>query len=186
MRTVTIQLESISSYSQSKKIDRDFPRNKDEPWNDYEARVWKEKAHYAEDGRVFIPQFAFKQAIDGASKYLGKIGGKGNATWTKHFVGGVVVSESIVLPDTRDTITSVWISANANGKRGSGTRVDRCFPVIPKWSGSLKCVILADEITKDAFAQALEFAGSLTGIGRFRPENGGNNGRFVVKKITWN
>jgi hypothetical protein len=165
MRTVTIQLESISSYSQSKKIDRDFPRNKDEPWNDYEARVWKEKAHYAEDGRVFIPQFAFKQAIDGASKYLGKIGGKGNA---------------------RDTITSVWISANANGKRGSGTRVDRCFPVIPKWSGSLKCVILADEITKDAFAQALEFAGSLTGIGRFRPENGGNNGRFVVKKITWN
>lgn len=184
-RTVTVELESIAPYSQSRKCDREFPRKKDEPWEDYETRVWPEKAHYAEDGHVFIPQFAFKQAIDAASKYLGKISGKGNATWTKHFIGGVVISDSITLPIKRDQLTSVWISANADGKRGSGKRVDRCFPVIPKWQGKLRCIVLAEEITKDAFAKAWELAATLIGIGRFRPENGGNNGRFAVKSIRW-
>lgn len=188
MRTVTVELESIAPYSQSKKQDMGHPelaRQKEEPWDAYEERVWRDKAHFTDDGKVFIPQFAFKQAIDAASKYLGKIAGKGNATWTKHFVGGVVVSDSIVLNMKREDLVPVWINANADGKRGSGKRVARCFPVVPKWSGSIKCVVLADEITKEAFQQALELAGSLVGVGRFRPENGGNNGRFVVKSIKW-
>ena len=183
MRTVTVKLESISAYSQSRL--HESKRKKDEEWDTFEERIWKEKAHYTEDGHVFIPQFALKQAIDAASRYLGKIGGKGNATWTKHFVGGVVISDSIVLPIKADDLTPVWINAHSNGKRGSGSRVRRCFPVIPKWAGEFKCIILAEEITKDAFAQALELAGSLIGIGRFRPENGGNNGRFVTKSIAW-
>lgn len=183
MRHVTIKLASLSAYSQSKMLME--KRKKDETWDDFERRTWADKAHYTEDGKVYIPQFAFKQAIDSASKYLGKIGGKGNATWTKHFVGGVVISDSIVLNMTRDDLQHVWINANANGKRGPGTRVPRCFPVIPKWEGELKCIVLAQEITKEAFQQAWEFASTLIGIGRFRPENGGNNGRFTVKQIVW-
>lgn len=185
MRTVSVDLESISAYSQSRNLVREFPKKPEEPWPEWEERVWKDKAHYSEEGNVFIPQFAFKQAIDNASKYLGKISGKGNATWTKHFVGGVVVSDSIVLPLKRDDLAHVWISASSTGKRGAGSRVDRCFPVVPKWSGSLKCIILAEEITKEAFTKAMELAGSLIGIGRFRPENGGVNGRFLVKSIKW-
>lgn len=184
MRTVTVELESIAPYSQSKYLEE--KKKKDETWDDFEKRVWPDKAHYTEDGNVFIPQFAFKQALDGAAKYLGKIGGKGNATWTKHFVGGIVVSDSIVLPIKRQDLTNVWIMANANGKRGPGTRVPRCFPVVGKWSGKLQCIVLAEEITKEIFAQAWELAATMIGIGRFRPENGGNNGRFVVKAIKWN
>ena len=184
MRTVTVELESISAYSQSKMLQ--LKRNKDETWDDFERRTWRDKAHYTEAGNVFIPQFAFKQAMDSASKYLGKISGKGNSTWTKHFVGGIVIKESIILPLKRDDLTEVWINANANGKRGPGTRVPRCFPIIPKWSGNLSCVVLAEEITQEAFGQAMELAGMLIGVGRFRPENGGDNGRFRVKEIKWN
>jgi hypothetical protein len=183
MRTVSVQLESIAAYSQSRMLQE--KKKKDESWDDFERRIWREKAHVDSEGRVFIPSFAFKQAIDSASKYLGKIEGKGNATWTKHFVGGIVVSESVTLPDKKDKLDSVWIMANSNGKRGPGTRVPRCFPIIPKWSGTIQCIILAEEITQEVFAQAMQLAGMMIGIGRFRPENGGSNGRFKVTGIKW-
>ena len=32
-------------------------------------------------------------------------------------------------------------SMNADGKRGSGKRVDRTFPVVPKWGGVLEIYI---------------------------------------------
>lgn len=182
MRNVTVHLESIAAYSQSRKVGE---KEQKESWDDFERRVWKDKAHYTEDGHVFIPQFAFKQAIDNAAKYLGKIKGKGNEAWTKRFVGGVVISNSIELPITRDNLSHVWISANSGGKRGVGKRVDRCFPMILKWSGSLQCIVLDDEIQEEVFSRAMELAGSVVGIGRFRPENGGNNGRFIVKSIKW-
>ncbi len=183
MRTVSITLESIAAYSQSGFLEE--KKLAKESYDDFEKRIWKDKAHYTDDGHVFIPQFAFKQAIDSAAKYLGKIPGKGQATWSKHFVNGIVISDSIVLPDTRDGLQCVWINANPGGKRGSGARVRKCFPVIPKWTGTLKCVVLAEEIQEEVFAKAFELAGSLIGIGRFRPENGGNNGRFIVKSIKW-
>jgi hypothetical protein len=156
-----------------------------ESWEDFEQRTWQDKAHYDESGHVFIPAFAFKQAIDSAAKYLGKIPGKGASTWSKHFTGGVVISEGVVLNLKRDDLKPVWINANANGKRGSGTRVRRCFPVVPKWTGSITCLVPAEEITEAIFAKAMELSGMMVGIGRFRPENGGINGRFTVKSIKW-
>lgn len=184
MRHVTVELESIAPYSQSRKLD-EFPKGKSESWNDYEKRVWKDKANYDENGVVYIPPMALKQAIDSASKYLGKIQGKGNATWTKHFVGGVLVFEGIALGVKREDLTPVTIQANSDGVRGSGSRVPRTFPVVSKWSGQFKAVIASPEITKDVFAQALEIAGTMVGVGRFRAEKGGLNGRFIVKSIKW-
>lgn len=184
MRTATVKLESIAPYSQSRMLEE---KKKDkETYDDFEERIWREKAHIDDDGHAFIPAFAFKQAIDLAAKYLGKIPGKGNQTWSKHFTGGVVVTEAITLATKKEQLTPVWINAHSNGKRGAGTRVRRCFPVIPKWAGELNVTVVAEEITEAAFQKAMELAGAMVGIGRFRPENGGNNGRFIVKGIKWN
>ena len=45
--------------------------------------------------------------------------------------------------------------------------------------------ILDDTITEPVFEQVIHESGNFIGIGRFRPENGGYYGRYVVDSITW-
>ena len=74
---------------------------------------------------------------------------------------------------------------HADGKKGSGTRVARTFPVIHEWDGTAEVMILDESITKDVFTRYLEEAGKFIGIGRFRPRNGGFYGRFSVGEVLW-
>lgn len=121
------------------------------------------------------------------AKFLGKqIKGKGKSTYTKHFEAGVLVMDPLVLPIKKDEVQGEWLFAPSDGKRGSGSRVDKCFPVIPKWSGKVTFHILDDTITEDVFREHLEEAGKFIGIGRFRPRNNGFYGRFAVKSLVWN
>jgi hypothetical protein len=78
-----------------------------------------------------------------------------------------------------------WLFVPATGKRGDGKRVDKCFPVVPKWSGDVHFYILDETITERVFCQHLEEAGKFIGIGRFRPRNNGFYGRFSVEAIKW-
>lgn len=133
-----------------------------------------------------IPPMAFKNCIAEAAKFLSvQIPGKGKATWTKHFEAGILVVEPLVLPITADKVQCAWIHANADGIRGSGKRVMRCFPMILEWAGEVEFLVLDDLITEDVFRYHLEQAGKLIGVGRFRPRQGGFNGRFIVKNLTW-
>jgi hypothetical protein len=77
------------------------------------------------------------------------------------------------------------ISANSNGVRGSGKRVPRRFPEFGKWHGTAEFTILDDIITRDVFETHVRAAGTVVGIGRFRPENGGTNGRFRPIEFEW-
>jgi len=79
----------------------------------------------------------------------------------------------------------IWLFVPADGKRGSGKRVEKCFPVIPEWQGDLAFYILDETITEDVFRYHLEQAGKFIGIGFFRPRNNGYFGRFEVVKMTW-
>jgi hypothetical protein len=177
-------LESISPYSQSKKHRTE--KLEKEHHDEFEVRTWRDKAHVNDDGFVFIPPMPFKEALASAAKFAGeKIPGKRNATWTKHFVSGIIVPAGIVLPIRKEDVKEEWINANADGVKGSGKRVDRCFPLIPKWSGVLEFIIIDDTITEDVFTKYLELAGQLVGIGRWRAEKGGMYGRFVVKSVEW-
>jgi hypothetical protein len=69
--------------------------------------------------------------------------------------------------------------------RGSGKRVKRTFPVVPKWEGAVVFAILDETITRTVFEEHIKAVGMLVGVGRFRPENGGMNGRFEVVSIDW-
>lgn len=177
-------LESVTPYSQSKTPDE--PKKAKEGHDDYEKRIWPYKSHVNAEGRVTIPPMAFKFALSSAARMLGeRIPGKGTATWSKHFEAGVQVLDPLVLPLDRKALAGEWIFAHANGKRGSGKRVKRCFPVIPHWSGVVTYYILDAAITREVFERTLKESGNFIGIGRFRLENGGQYGRFKVVKIDW-
>ena len=180
----TAKLKSISPYGQSRHYNE--PKLEKESAKDYEARTWRLRAHTNQTGQMFIPPMAFKNCLSEAAKYLSmQIPGKGKATYTKHFEAGVMVTDPLPLNIHVDKVPGLWLFVPADGKRGSGKRVEKCFPVIPEWQGDLAFYILDETITEDVFRYHLEQAGKFIGIGFFRPRNNGYFGRFEVVKMTW-
>jgi hypothetical protein len=184
MKVATVELTSVTPYSASRM--HDTPKLEKERADEYEGRTWREKAYYDESGVAYIPSIAFKQSIDAAAKYLSlQVPGKGKATYTKNFASGVLCSDNMPLGLTRDNVTGVTINAHADGRRGSGKRVKRTMPVFPKWSGKLTFYIFDDAIPKDIFEYVIKESGKFIGVGQYRPQNGGLNGRWEVKSVQW-
>ncbi|MEK6684315.1 MAG: hypothetical protein AABY46_06625 [Nitrospirota bacterium] len=179
MKTYRASLKSVSPYSQSRPNSTD--KLEKESADAFEKRTWREKSHTDETGQVVIPGICFKKALEETAAYLSeKIPGKRNATWTKNFMAGVLVVDSLPLKVQKADLESEVVFCNADGKKGSGTRVWRWFPVIRQWEGKLDFIVLDDTITLDAFRHHLEEAGKFIGIGRWRPRQGGMFGRFEV------
>ena len=189
MKICTVNLKSVSPYSQSRAHEE--PTLNKETAEAKDLRTWREKMHSDEDGNVFIPCMSFKQALDKTAKNLGmQIPGRGKSTYTKHFLGGCMLQSDVPIFDgkesiKKDDVLPIRIHCNADGVRGSGKRVWRTFPHFPVWTGTATFLILDDAITVDVFEKHLVEAGKYVGIGRFRPENGGTNGRFEVTKFKW-
>lgn len=184
MKTAIVTLESTSPYSQSRHYE--VEKGSKESPADYESRTWRERLHVSEDGHVLIPPMSFKNCLSEAAKFLSvQIPGKGKSTYTKHIEAGVLVTEPVKLPVKAAEVDGEWLFVPADGKRGSGKRVKKCFPVIPKWSGQVVFYILDETVTQDVFRQHLEEAGKFIGIGRFRPRNNGFYGRFKVVDVKW-
>lgn len=185
MKTVTASLKSVSPYSQSRHYD--VPKLEREQPKDYEARTWRERMHADDKGEIFIPPMAFKNCLSEAAKFMSiKIAGKGKSTYTKHFEAGTLVLDGLKLGLQKDNVPGEWLFLPSDGIRGSGKRVDKCYPVIKEWGGDVTFYILDEIITADVFAEHLKAAGNFIGIGRFRPRNNGFYGRFEVTGIKWN
>ena len=184
MRLVKAHLKSLAPYSQSKPIG--VPEEPKESKDEYERRTWREHCHTDAEGNVCIPALAFKNCLSAAAKYLGmQIPGKGRKTYTRHFEAGILVLEALSLPVRKDAVQGEWFFMPANGVRGAGKRVMRCYPMIPSWEGQVIFHILDDTITPEVFEEHLREAGRFIGIGRFRPERNGVNGRFEVIGCEW-
>lgn len=183
-KLVTVEFEGTSPYSQSLK--HGTPYLEKESHEDHEERTWREKCSTNDAGEIVIPAMAFKQALDSVAKRLGdQIPGKGKATYTKHFKGGVICESDVPIGWFKATVPSITINANSDGVRGSGKRVNRTFPQVPTWKGTVVFAILDDTVTTKVFERHFEEAGRFIGLGRFRPENGGLNGRFRAIKYTY-
>lgn len=184
MKTCIATLRSTSAYSQSRA--HESPKLSKETADDHEKRTWHEKAHVTDDGHVFIPGMAFKMALDSTAKLLGhKIPGRRNATYTKHFLSGVLVAEDIRLAIKKEGIQGERLYVNADGVRGSGKRVWRTFPVVPAWQADVTFHVADDTITTEVFEEHLRESGKFVGIGRFRPQNGGTKGRYEIVNVKW-
>lgn len=163
-------------------------RNTGEQHDDFEERTWRERIHVDEHGVAFIPPMAIKNCLSDVAKYLSEsVPGKGKATYTKHFTSGVLVADPVVLPVLKDDLDSYAGPMSSTGEKGkSGGRVViRIFPIVNEWSGDVAFHILDEVITPDIFRQVVEIAGRNIGIGRFRPQNGGFNGRWTVEDVKW-
>ena len=186
MKTALLKIvsEPGSPLTQSRKhsepkLERELP-------DAYDERTWKLHAHVDEKGRIRIPAFALKCSLVAAAKYSGdQIPGKGKSTWTKKFQCGVIIPEDAITNRTQSDLRKITISANSDGVRGSGTRVDRRFPQLISWEATVKVIIGDEIITKERLLQYFSLAGNLIGIGQYRPENGGTNGRFTVEVISY-
>jgi len=188
MKTAVVKLKSASPYSQSRHYS-ELPGNEKKPKEsaaEYDQRLWREHQHYDAAGIVYIPGTALKMALFEAAQYLGeKVPGKGKATWTKHFLAGVLVDNSPSLGVHKDSTNRETFMCDSQGKRGGTSRVPRTFPVVENWSTQATFLVIDDAITKEAFVHHLEQAGLFIGIGRFRPRNGGHYGRFSVESVSW-
>jgi hypothetical protein len=179
----TVSLESMAPYSQSRK--HDLPMLKGELPAAYEMRTWRDHMS-VKNGSVFIPPFAMHQCIISGARYSKRrIVGQGQATWTAKFSSGVVIFDDIMLGIDPESVGYLDINSHVTGIRGSGKRVTRRFPMIPSWRGVFDIHVLDPIITEDVLVEMLEIAGLFIGIGRYRPENGGSNGRFETRKLVW-
>jgi hypothetical protein len=184
MHTATVGLKSFSPYSQGRPhatpmLEKELP-------DAYEERTWRYRLHVTPEGFVFIPPMAPKNCLSEAAKFLGmQIKGKGKRTYTRHFESGLLITDPLVLPIKAEDVAGEWRFVPADGKRGDGKRVWKCFTVIPAWEGDLTIYVLDDTITEKVLLAHLECAGNFIGIGRFRPANNGFYGRFSVTSLHW-
>jgi hypothetical protein len=183
----TLTIRGLTPLSQSRGHDE--PMLEGESRDAYDARTWRSKLNVATRGgepTVIIPAHGLHQAIAAAAKYSKRqIPGQGKATWTAKFLSGIALLEDPSLNLDPATVGHVTISANADGVRGSGKRVPRRFPQIPEWSTTFEVYVLDPIITQEVFREMVEIAGMFIGLGRFRPEKGGTNGRFRIERLDW-
>lgn len=179
----TVTLESLTPYSQSRKHDE--LRLEGESADDYNRRTWRAQ-QLVENNTVHIAASGIHQAMVSAARYSKRqIPGQGKATWTKKFESGIALFTNVDLGVDPATVDYIDIYANADGMRGSGKRVMRRFPIIPKWTATFDVHILDPIITEEVFSETMEQTGMYVGIGRYRPEKGGTNGRFRLAKLVW-
>lgn len=180
--TVRAKLVGVSPLSFSKAIVE--KKDSGESHDVFEKRTWKQRCHVDASGECYIPPQAIKNCLSEAAKFLGEsVPGKKSATYTKHFDAGVMVVEPIKLGIKLEDVKSTEVFVPSDGKKGGGTRVWKTFPMIYQWSGEAE-ILLLDPILADKpekVREYLEKAGQFIGLGRWRPRNGGMNGRFKVE-----
>jgi hypothetical protein len=187
---VTASLKSIAPYSQSKHYRKELQQG--ESNDDHYRRTWRNHMHFDEKGQVFIPPSAFKNALSEAAKFLSiKVPGGGKATYTKHFEAGVLVVKPVFLGIHKDKVECENLFLPADGRRGSGTRIEKYYPFIPEWKAEVEFLISDETVLQSSvqdknrtvFEIVLEASGTLIGLGRFRPRNNGWYGRFSVEEV---
>ena len=191
MKTANVTIEGIRPHSPSRFYDPQ--REGKETADELEKRTWRQRIHVNAAGAPFIPPMMLKKCLESASSYLGKIPGERNATYTKRFKSGILITDELLLfksndkngwrPATLDDFEGEWLFLDANGKPG-GTRVKRCMPrILNPWRATSTIYVLDEVINRDVLAKAFEDAGTFVGLGRFRPANGGFYGRFKLVDI---
>jgi hypothetical protein len=190
MKICRAYVEGIPGSPYSPSAEHEEPKLERESHDDYDIRTWRHHCTIDAKGQVCIPAMAFKQCVDlGAQKLGDKVPGRRGATYKGFFTSGVITNGDVLIANgkvlTMKDAEMVKINANSNGKRGSGSRVKRRYPVFPIWHGVVEFTIVDDIITQPVFEDTLKKSGMIVGIGRYRPANGGVNGRFRVTKFEW-
>lgn len=184
MILATVKLKSVTPISFSRY--HATPKLEKEGHDDHEKRTWRNKCHVDDNGHVMVTQFMLKNMLSESAKRLGtRIPDDRKKTFTKHFEGGVLVSDCMRLPIKIDDVEGMWLHVPSDGRRGGSKRVMKCFPVIKEWDGTALFYILDETITENVFRETLEEGGKFVGMGSLRVANNGIFGRFEVADLKW-
>lgn len=177
---VVVEIEGVSPYSQSLRIPS-APRGK---YDEHEEANWLKKAHINSKGFLCIPAAGVATGLASAVRLRGtKVKGNARTSLSTLFRGGVMVEGDLIPTSVKSKdVRGEWIDSSPQGKPGQ-TGVMRKFPVVDAgWRASFKIAILNSQIPVEDVIQAIHDLGVIVGLGRWRPEKGGKNGRFRVLK----
>ncbi len=190
-----VKIKGVSPLSLSKMFETERPA--DLTPGEFDEQHWREHCDVNAAGNVCVSPMAFKKSIDAASKHLGeKVPGTRGQTYTAKFERGLFIQTPIeLLPQKkRETLTvekdSIRLLCSSTGiKTGKGgSVVPRRFPYFHDWAGYLELHIVEPSLLikspgkeeTDLLFRTIEAAGIFIGVGRFRPQNAGFNGRFAI------
>jgi hypothetical protein len=185
MKVATVDFVGVSQYQQGGPI-RSTP-NRGEAFDAFEDRCWRERMRVSEDGYVTIPGNAIHLALIEAAKRSGRKGPTGGQSrWTKNFESGIMIAEDVKLSIKASEVKAERHFVPSDGQAGGGKRVWKNFPTIPpsKFCGTFCVHIIDDKITAEILKDFLTDAGILIGLGVWRPQNRGQNGRFRITKFS--
>lgn len=181
MLRVLCQIESVTPITFNKKLKSEKEGN--ESWDKFEERVWRERCDDLNgDGCVVISNQKFKKSICTGAKWLNiKIEGEGQSRYQKLFNGAVVIPKGI---DTKIKIEDMafdtqWVGHSKSSKKWIN------FPIIYTWNGELEINVLDEKITEEIFTRVFAYSGMCVGVGSWRPENGGENGRYRIADMAF-
>lgn len=153
----------------------------------FEEETWRLRTHVDNEGKLFWPPLALKNALADAGKFLSlKIPGEGKKTYTDRFRKGVQTLTKMHLqlldgtPCTMDDIVCRTMFVPSDGMRGGGKRVLKKFPALTQWKTEAHILVADEKITDEVLEQHLVAAGQFVGFGPMRVGNGGINGIFSV------
>lgn len=185
MKTYQVKIEGVSDLCFGKHVSE--PKKSEETHEQYEQRTWEQKVNRTKDGNCFIQPFALKNALESAARWLSMgIPGEGKKTFTKRFASGLLIADKLPLFGangkalTIADVEPVTLFVPSDGKRGSGRRVSRIFPMVHEWLTTAEIIVLDDKLSQAVIEKHLEACGQFIGLGSMRVENGGVNGRFAV------
>ncbi|KKL28227.1 hypothetical protein LCGC14_2377250 [marine sediment metagenome] len=146
------------------------------PEEEAESKVFKEA-----DGQLYVPAAGFRFGIIKRA-CTGRRLQKRSAS--------SVVSGALFLLSDRCPLT------NGNGKPVTEYEIDcqravvqrqgiiRARPRIPNWSTEVQYEYDDDFLSAEIIEELQTLAGKISGLGDFRPDRGGANGRYSVEKIS--
>ena len=109
------------------------------------------------------------------------------AIWSTRAVtaGALSSSDETAVPTKIENVEMEAVHCSADGKAGGSTKVLRRFPIVRQWSGEVRFLVADETIDESTFHTHLLTAGTLIGIGRWRPINNGKYGKFMIEKFKW-
>jgi hypothetical protein len=193
IRHITIDVKGVSPLLQNRKslmLDRvkrpELNKQRGENYTDLENRTWKLKAHINDQNHVYCPGEWFKRTIMATQKRgkypLQPPGSRSkNQTMLPYFISGLFIEDSEILIN-KNPITEKDLLPFESVVTPPGQGSVICIrPMIKDpWYLNVNITIIDDAISEKCVFDVMNWCGLYMGIGDFRPQNGGNFGRFEI------
>jgi hypothetical protein len=188
-QTYVIHIVGVGDMLMNKQPDMSVPKpgrkdaKKTDPITE-EQLTWKQKAYFNKDGLLYVPSENLQQCYKDAAKFWGqKIPGEGKKTYTNVFEKATIFEDGMFgVSMTADDLIPFGRNMNGNPNAIGKHLVYKIRPLIPRWDLTFIVHSFDARLTPEVMRTVTQYAGSVVGIGDWRP----THGRFVLDFIDFN